>query len=473
MDRRAVLRALALGVSALAGPANGSTRRRRVLVVGAGLAGLACALELADAGHDVLVVEAQGRTGGRVRTLRGAFADGHDIELGAVDFGDGYPILMRYRDRFQLDADPVPYADGPTVCHVRGRRYVVPPADDPHWAFALTAEERRLGRRGLVGRYLAPLIAAVGDPLDPAWTPRDYAAFDRLTLDGLLAEHGASDGARALMRLALDGDDFGHVTALLPLVLRKFYARSSQAFRIRGGNDRLPAALAGALGPRVHLDTPVTALDVQRDAVRATVDSDGSQSVLEADHAVVALPFSVLRDLPVAGAIPDEQRRLISELPYEPLTRVYLNFARRPWDAAGVAATAYTDLPIGAIIDHSAPGRPGGVLEAQLTREGQAAFRARPAEERIPWVVRQVDRVHPGARSAFVAGITYVWEQDAWARGAWAYHAPGRFAADYPLAARAAGRLHFAGEHVSPLPSTMEGALLSGVRAAAEVVAAG
>ena len=108
LTRRAFLRHAALTVPAVAafsGLASASepapaalppaSRPRKVIVVGAGLAGLAAAYELARAGHEVTVLEAQNRAGGRVWTVREPFADGLFVEAGAVNFGDAYRHLVR------------------------------------------------------------------------------------------------------------------------------------------------------------------------------------------------------------------------------------------------------------------------------------------------------------------------------------------------------------------------------------------
>src|SRR4051794_9529354 len=69
---------------------------KKVIVVGAGIAGLTASFELMQAGHDVTLLEARMRAGGRVHTLREPFADGLYAEAGAIDVGDKYEILTRY-----------------------------------------------------------------------------------------------------------------------------------------------------------------------------------------------------------------------------------------------------------------------------------------------------------------------------------------------------------------------------------------
>src|SRR4051794_5235517 len=81
---------------------------KKVIIIGAGIAGLTSAFELMQAGHDVTVLEASMRVGGRVHTLRGPFSEGLYAEAGAIDFGDGYPLIRHFIRLFELPVVEVP-----------------------------------------------------------------------------------------------------------------------------------------------------------------------------------------------------------------------------------------------------------------------------------------------------------------------------------------------------------------------------
>src|SRR4051812_6255657 len=115
-----------------------TTHPRKVIVVGAGLAGLAAAYELVSWGHEVTVLEAQTRPGGRVFTLRTPFSDGLFVDAGAVDFSNGYRNLLRYLKIFNLTASEPPRLPLATVCHLRGQRIVIKPGTRGNFPFQLS-----------------------------------------------------------------------------------------------------------------------------------------------------------------------------------------------------------------------------------------------------------------------------------------------------------------------------------------------
>ena len=96
--------------------------RKRVIVVGAGMAGLAAAYELQRAGHDPIVLEARGRVGGRVHTLREPFADGLYGEVGAMRIPRTHDLTLAYCDMFGLRLAPFTIGNPRGYVHLQGRR---------------------------------------------------------------------------------------------------------------------------------------------------------------------------------------------------------------------------------------------------------------------------------------------------------------------------------------------------------------
>ena len=159
---------------------------------------------------------------------------------------------------------------------------------------------------------------------------------------------------------------------------------------------------------------------------------------------------------------------------YAPVMRVYLQTTTRFWTERKENGSAKTDLPIGDVVDHTST-QPGtrGILEAQMYGGRAVYAKSLSEDDRLRFAARDIVKVHPGLEKNYEKGASFAWdESDPYSGGGWCWHAPGEMLADYPLVAQPHGRLHFAGEHTSSLVSTMEGAILSGQRAAKEVSSA-
>jgi monoamine oxidase len=461
-------------------PAPGrSPNPQRVIVVGAGLAGLAAAYELVERGHDVTVLEAQLRPGGRVYTLRSPFSDGLYADAGAIDFTDAYRHLMRYVKIFHLPLSPPQPRPMGTACHLRGKRFVVKPGEKPDWPFDLTAEEKNLGLGGMLGKYLA-VVAQIGDPTEPGWQIERFQSFDRMTVEQLLKSQGASDGAIALLSYCL-GVGYGWSTgSALNRMISDFalFQRGGQSIHfIEGGFDLVPKAFARALRDRIRYGSAVEKIVQEPTKVRAVFRQGGAEQTLEADHLICTAPCPVLRRVEFVPELPARKRQILAQLEYTPVTRIYIQTRRRIWAEAGLSGNSPTDLPIQLVTEHPlarpADAGPRGILEGHIRGAQAAEMGAKSEPAQIALAIASFDKLHPGFRAVAEGGVSVNWAADPWAGGGYAWWKPGQLTEWMPELARPEGRLHFAGEHTSPLSRTMEGALESGNRAVREILDSG
>ena len=463
-----------LNVGALLSQKNSA---KKVLVVGAGLAGLSAAFELSQAGHDVTVLEAQKQPGGRVCTFREGFPEGLYAEAGAEYFYPTDPdYALAYIKHFSLPVIPLRFAHHASIAHLNDHRITCDPTHPTHWPLALTDEEQRLGLSGMRRRYIEPLLQKFQKGFDGDWPIDVLTQFDGKTFFTALKEVGASDAAIELLRIMdwdFIGEGYEHTSAIELLGDRAKFSQFRRPFyAIQGGNDLLPQAFANSLLDRVRFGAKVTKIEHSSETTHVTYFQNGERRVFGADHLILAIPFSVLRHLDVSPGFSLQKHQAIKELPYSSVSRVYFQTREKFWIGEGVSGMALTDLPFTYFWDASW-NQLGtrGMLQGYTTGPAarQLAFMDESVRNRL--AMDQAQKVYPRIFDFIEAMSWKCWDSDPWALGGYSWYKPGTVSSLVPHLSIPEGRVHFAGEHTAPcsLHATIQGALQSGIRAAGEV----
>lgn len=406
----------------------------QTIVIGAGLAGLSAAYELVRSGYDVQVFEAQKRVGGRVHTVQLKAEQYGD--LGAEFVDDNHTAAITYAKEFDLKLDP--------ACQL---------SDDLYWWIDRVLHNRRSftteQRQALDELYAKLALLEQADPLQ--------------TLDEWLDSHQIPPFATRVARLqarslfATDSDSIGIG------FFAAFSGGDGSNMRIRGGSSRLVDALAKRLGERVRTGTPVRRIQQTQDTVTIGVETANGLVEVVADSAIVAVPWSVLRHIPLNIPLTDPQREAISRLPYGGVVKTLLQYPERFWSQHNFGIVLLED-EYQAIWEPTF-AQPGTTKILSCFSGGTPSLHL--GQQAINHAEQSVRTVYPHAPQA-IASVSYDWNADEWAQGAYCYFGPGELDRFHPYLTLPAGRVFFAGEHTAPVEyrGYMEGAIRSGQHAA-------
>jgi monoamine oxidase len=432
------------------------------VVVGAGLAGLACAWSLARGGVPTTVVEGSPRLGGRVDTYKGLFAGELRAELGGDVLSSRDAKIRGLIEELRLELEDV-FVDGkPPIPTYEAGGKIVPQAE---WIASLRRIAEPLHRD-------AAIVEAATVPHTAGGR---FAEIDATSGAAWLKTAGCPSPVRELVEASLTaglGLEPDRVSAAAMLgILAPTRKGEDGRFRVRGGNARLIEALKQQLPA---IETGHRLLAVRREADgRLRLSFDGRAEVV-AEHAVLAIPFTTLREVELDDSLglDDKKKKAIAELGQGTASVLVVETISRPWLSSGSSGRVITTRPIQTASESSGGIHGlGGLLTVRCGGARGADFDKVKKED----VIADLDAVLPGIRDA-ASGRTAAahWPGNPFARGSAAVHLVGQLAAFGGVEGAPAGNLHFAGEHTSPdAPRTMEGAVASGLRAAEAILASG
>ena len=448
-------------------------KRHRVVVVGAGMAGLVAAYELARAGHEPVVLEARQRVGGRVFTMREPFAPGLYAEAGAMRIPLAHKVTLACIERFGLNVKPFTSHNPRAWCHLFGRKLRLSEFEEQP---ALLGTELAEQDRGLTSgarwqALLQPFAQRIEKDGDAAWAAI-VAQYDGYSTREFLEERGWSESAIELFGLVCNQEALMNA-CFLELLREEVGRYYTDMVRIDGGSDQLPNAYLPALRGRIRFGARMIALDQSDTRVTVHFQTAAGRSSVSGDYAIVTVPYPVLRHVEVLKPFSHAKRRAIRQLRYDASAKIFFQCRRRFWeeDDGIVGGGSVTDLPIRNVYypeSGRATGR--GVLLASYTwSEDAQRWGSLPPEDRIAQALENVAQIHPQVTEEFEVGASWMWHDDPYAGGAFALFEPSQQGLLHEHIVAPEGRVHFAGEHASLAHAWIQGAIESGLRAAREI----
>lgn len=463
--------AMARGTKSLAAP--------RIIVVGAGLAGLTAAYRLQQAGYIAQVYEASSRMGGRCWTGRGDFAEGQIYEHGGELIDSGHLDVKQLAQELGLNLDNL-YTAETNGTEQLGYFFGKP------YTFAQMTDDLKV-----IWQQIHSDISAASYPtLYSSYTQRGYE-LDHMSLYDWIENYVPGKHRSPLGQL-LDvaynieyGAESKVQSSLNMLYLLGYvgpgqfrvFGKSNEKYHVHNGNDQMSTILAQKLQGQITPDSPLTAIKRNNDATYTLTFANGLGSTTKgADHVILALPFSVLRGLSFKSAGFNQVKTwAINELGMGTNSKVHVQFKSRFWRSQGSTGETYSDTGYQNTweVSRAQPGTSGILVWYTGGNPGVAVGSGTVQSQVQSNFLPKIDPVLPGAIAQWNGLATRdYWTGYQWTKGSYSYWKVGQYTRFSGAEKERSGNCHFCGEHTSQdFQGYLQGAVETGGRAASEVLA--
>ncbi len=423
----------------------------KIIIIGAGIAGLNCAYQLKKSGYNATVYEGATRTGGRIFTGKNILAPGLTTELGGEYIDSGHDDMLQLSqelglnliDKFSLESNSIK-----DRFYIDGRFYSE--------AAIIKAFEPYASR-----------IAMDINSLPEVMTYDDYDAitlkFDRMSISAYLDSIGMTGFIRKGIEIAYlteYGLETGEQSSINFLFLFtpdtsegfETFGASDERYKIEGGNQLVTNELYRKLENKVYLAQQLVKIKQSTNGYLLYFNnSNGFTTTVYADIIVSAIPFTTLRNVELDIALPQWKTNAIKNLGYGTNAKLLLGFNKRIWENYNYSEYVVTDKVLQSGWDNSVgqPGKSGGFTVFQGGIKGLELGLGTP-EQQAPKFLAELDQMWPGAAKAFNGNVKRMhWPTYPFTKGSYACYKVGQYTTIRGAEIKPIGNFHFAGEHCS------------------------
>ncbi len=456
----------------------------RIVVVGAGLAGLTAAYRLKQAGYTAQVYEASNRIGGRCWSYRGSsgtWADGQVAEHGGELIDQGHTAMRHLASELGFKLDNLLAAEQNGT-------------EDFYWLDGsyYTYDELTRDLNGIWQKLHKDTVAASYPTLWNLSTPRGRV-LDAMSITQWLNETCPGGGSQSKLGRILDiaynieyGADCSQQSALNLIYLLGYigqgqfrvFGKSNEKYHVTGGNDQVTDALGSLLSGQIALGSQLLAIESNssRTTWTLTFKQGATTTTVTADRVVLALPFSMLREVDFKNAHFDPLKvTAINELGMGTNSKLHLQFSSRHWNGLGNNGNTYADTGYQNTweVSRAQPGASGILVDYTGGTIGASFGSGTPASRALEFL-DQIKNVLPGITAKWNGRATVdYWQGYPWTKGSYSYWKVGQYTKFSGMESLVQGTCHFAGEHTSQdFQGYLNGAVDTGQRVVTEILAA-
>ncbi|TGB05151.1 flavin monoamine oxidase family protein [Halobacillus salinus] len=456
---------------------------KKLIIIGAGMAGLVAGSLLKKAGHQVTILEGNSRLGGRVFTVRQPFTQGNYLDVGAMRIPGNHLLTHTYIKQFDLPINKFLNSSSKDLIFVNDilttREYYEEHPDILNFPLNESEEGKTASTLFLeaVGYFLT--LYKNSSPEEQKQLRKEYSRYSM----GEYLRHnplGPSLSETAVRKinvlLGIEGfPEFSFVDILTDIIY-PIFGDETKFFEITGGNDRLPYSFYPQLKDNIYFNQKVVKITQfdQGVSVESTDTRTKQKWCWQADYVISSVPYTAFQFMEVDpyNSISFNKWKAIRELTIVPAVKVGIEFKTRFWEKYPYD-NLLTDLPLRFMYLPRAsadPSQPAVMLASYSWGQNALLFNSLKKDQIIDEIMQTLSKIYgEQVYEQYVSSVVFNWSANPFSAGCFTLFTPGQSRDIEENLATPEGRLHFAGEHTSSFHGWIEGAVESGIRVAHEV----
>ncbi|MFF3025310.1 flavin monoamine oxidase family protein [Gottfriedia sp. NPDC057948] len=455
---------------------------KNVIIIGAGISGLVSASLLKEAGHQVTIIEANRRIGGRIYTKREPFLNYEYMDFGAMRIPSLHQLTFAYINKFNLKVNEFINSTPNDLIYVNNvlTNQKIYESNPDILGYPVTQNEKGKTATELLISAIGPVIDFINQDPVKNWDIV-IEMFDQYSMENFLRNNpvGASlsTGAIDMIKTIVGIEGFPELafTAILREVL-VLLTPNTKFYEITGGTDHLVRAFLPQLKEVIIMNEAVKKIRQEESKVTIYTENEvlNRQNQFTCDYVISTIPYTLFNFVKVFPyeSISYTKWKVIRELHYSDSTKIALQFRTRFWEKLGFfGGKITTDLPIKFSYFPSHADSESGVLLASYTWEDDAQiWDHMKNNDRIEQALENLSVIFGDVVfKEFLVGHSHSWTRYPFSGGAFVMYKPNQQKELGNFTRTPEGRIHFGGSHASSTPGWIQGAIESGIRTAVEI----